>query len=187
MGVDFYACADLYDGKKDRYVYVKGEKELDGDGQMQHALDLINRYKLYYVEDAFNDVDFTRTKELTRKAKCVVAGDDLFKSDKRILSQNLGAGNAITLKMDWIGTITDAFELADYAKSHSYSPLISQRAGETADNTIAHVAVAFRVPFIKMGIVDGARTEKLNELLRIEEELEVPAMAELPLLGRKGD
>jgi enolase len=93
-----------------------------------------------------------------------------------------GAGNAIIIKPNQIGTLTDTYQTVDLARTHGYTPVVSHRSGETTDETIAHLAVAFACPIIKTGALGGERIAKLNELIRIEEELSSAQMADLEFL-----
>ncbi len=93
------------------------------------------------------------------------------------------AANAIIIKVNQIGTITDAWETIEMARGNGYVPVMAHRSGDTCDWHIAHLAVAFRCPMIKTGIVEGARIAKINELIRIEEFLgDRAVMASLELL-----
>jgi enolase len=81
------------------------------------------------------------------------------------------AANAVIIKVNQIGTLTDAWETVEVARKAGYAPVISHRSGDTCDWHIAHLAVAFHCPLIKSGVVEGARIAKINELIRIEEFL----------------
>ena len=89
------------------------------------------------------------------------------------------AGNSLIIKPNQIGTLTDTYNTIKLAKANKYVPVVSHRSGETTDETIAHLAVAFNAPIIKTGAAGGERIAKLNELVRIEEELLNPSMADL--------
>jgi enolase len=95
----------------------------------------------------------------------------------------LHAANAIIIKVNQVGTLSDAAETIDMAKRNGYAPVMSHRSGDTCDWHIAHLAVAFRCPVIKTGVVEGSRIAKINELIRIEEFLGDRAkMADLKML-----
>ena len=83
----------------------------------------------------------------------------------------VGAGNAIIIKTNQVGTLTDAWETTKLAKKDSYAPIMSHRSGETTDTHLAHLSVAFHCPIIKTGVLGGTRVAKINELIRIEEML----------------
>ncbi|HDI12309.1 MAG TPA: phosphopyruvate hydratase, partial [Candidatus Bathyarchaeota archaeon] len=140
----------------------------------EYILELIKNYKLAYVEDPFHEEDFENFAELTKKAKnCLICGDDLFATNFKRLQKGikLNAANAIIIKVNQIGTLTDAWETIRTAKADGYSPIVSHRSGDTIDSHIAHLAVGLSCPIIKTGVVEGARISKLNELIRIEEIL----------------
>ena len=103
----------------------------------------------------------------------MICGDDLFVTNLKRLQKGikLGAANTIIIKVNQIGTLTDAWETIRAAKAAGYTPVISHRSGDTVDSHIAHLAVGFSCPIIKTGVVEGARIAKLNELIRIEEML----------------
>ncbi len=169
------AASSLWDGKKGCYVYVNEGVSRDAGEQLEFVLRLIRDYKLVYLEDAVHEDDFEGFVELTKKAKgCLICGDDLFVTNVERLSKGIkvGAGNAIIIKINQVGTLTDAWRTTEMAKAAQYVPVMSHRSGETASPYLAHLAVAFRCPIIKTGVVGGERTAKINELIRIEELLE---------------
>jgi enolase len=95
---------------------------------------------------------------------------------------SVGAANAVIIKTNQVGTLTDAWETTKMARKAQYVPVMSHRSGETTDAHIAHLAVAFQCPLIKTGVIPGDRTAKINELIRVEEMLGDRArMASLPL------
>ena len=148
-------------------------------------MDLIKKYHLVYVEDAFEEEDFESFKELTKKtSNCLICGDDLFTTNNERLNYGikLNAANSIIIKVNQIGTLTDALETIENAQRHGYVTVMSHRSGDTCDWHIAQLAVAFKCPIIKTGIVEGARIAKINELVRIEHFLGNRAkMAELKI------
>jgi len=171
VGLDV-AASTFWNARKKRYVYR--DKALDSNEQLEYILELIKNYKLAYVEDPFHEEDFEKFAELTKKAKnCLICGDDLFVTNLKKLQKGikLGAANTIIIKVNQIGTLTDAWETIRTAKAAGYTPVISHRSGDTVDSHIAHLAVGFNCPIIKTGVVEGARIAKLNELIRIEEML----------------
>jgi enolase len=91
----------------------------------------------------------------------------------------MNAANAIIIKPNQIGTLTDTYETVRLAKENGVMPVVSHRSGETCDETIAHLAIAFGAPMIKTGAIGGERIAKLNELIRIEDEMSNPRMANL--------
>jgi enolase len=185
LGVDV-AASSLWNAKKKAYVYERERKERDSGEQLEFILDNIKKYHLVYVEDPFNEEDYESFGELTRKVKnCLICGDDLFTTNTERLSRGIKthAANAIIIKVNQVGTLTDAWETIEMAKRNGYTPVMSHRSGDTCDWHIAHLAVAFKCPIIKTGIVEGARIAKINELVRIEEFLGDRAkMAELKMI-----
>lgn len=179
-GVDI-AASDLWDKNKQKYVY--SDTERDAGEQFEYIKDLIETYNLFYVEDPFDKRDYEGFSELTAKFgnKCQICGDDLFVSNLELLVDGINKelANTILIKPNQIGFLSDTYATVKLAKENKIMPIISHRSGETSDNTIAQLAVAFGTPMIKTGTVGGERTAKLNELIRIEEELNNPKMADL--------
>jgi enolase len=173
LGLDV-AASSLWNEKEKTYVYEREKKKRDTGEQLEFMLDLIKEYHLAYVEDAFHEEDFESFAELTKRVKnCLVCGDDLFTTNSERLSRGvkIHAGNAVIIKVNQIGTITDAWETIEIALKNGYAPVMAHRSGDTCDWHIAHLAVAFRCPIIKTGVVEGTRIAKINELIRIEEFL----------------
>lgn len=185
FGLDI-AASSLWQEKEDKYVYENEGKKRDSAEQLEFILDLIEKYHLVYVEDPFHEEDFESFAELTRKVKdCLVCGDDIFTTNSERLNRGikLNAANAIIIKVNQIGTLTDALETIETAQKHGYATVMSHRSGDTCDWHIAHLAVAFRCPMIKTGVIEGARVAKINELIRIEHFLGDKAkMANLKIL-----
>lgn len=168
LGIDV-AASELWDGEK----YVYSDKKLSREEQVSYIAELIEKYDLLYVEDPFHENDFESFSELTRSVNCMVCGDDLFVTNVKRLKKGieLKAGNTLLVKPNQIGTLTDTFKAVKIAKEHGYNIVVSHRSGETEDNYISHLAVAFNAKLIKTGVVGGERTSKLNEMIRIEETL----------------
>jgi enolase len=170
FGIDV-AASSFWKPKEEKYVYEMEGNKRDTSEQLEFMLELIEKYHLAYVEDPFNEDDFDSFAELTRKAKnCMICGDDLFTTNTERLNNGIkiNAGNAIIIKVNQIGTLTDAAETIELAQRHGYDAVVSHRSGDTCDWHIAHLAVAYKCPIIKTGVVEGARIAKLNELIRIE-------------------
>ena len=184
FGIDV-AASSFWKPKEEKYVYEMEGKKRDTAEQLEYMLELIEKYHLTYVEDPFAEDDFESFAELTKKAKnCMICGDDLFTTNTERLNNGLkiNAGNAIIIKVNQIGTLTDAVETIELAQRHGYDAVVSHRSGDTCDWHIAHLAVAYKCPVIKTGVVEGARIAKLNELIRIEHFLGNRArMAELKI------
>jgi enolase len=185
FGVDV-AASTMWSEKEEAYIYQREGKKRDSGEQMEFILGLVKKYHPVYVEDPLDEKDFEGFAELTKKVKsCLICGDDLFATNVERLSNGIkiGAANAAIIKVNQVGTLTDAWETIDMAKRHGYVPVMSHRSGDTCDWHIAHLAVASKCPIIKTGIVEGARVAKLNELIRIEQFLgERARMTELKIV-----
>jgi len=185
MGIDF-ASSSLWNSRDRKYHYQRENKKRDPGEQIEFVLEQAKKYGLVYVEDPFHEEDFKSFAELSKKIKnCLVCGDDLFTTNSERLSRGakLHAGNAIIIKVNQVGTLSDAWETIEMAKRHGYVPVMSHRSGDTCDWHIAQLAVAFGCPIIKAGVVEAARTAKMNELIRIEEFLGDRAkMADLEII-----
>ncbi len=156
-------------------MYVYRDRSLTAEEQVEEVVRLVDEFGLYSVEDPLEQNDFDGFARLTEAVgnRCLIVGDDLFVTDVDRIRQGveMGACNAALIKPNQIGTLTDTLLAVDYAHQHGFKSIISHRSGETNDDAIAHLAVAFRCEGIKTGAVGGERTAKLNELIRIEEEL----------------
>jgi enolase len=161
--------------------YDQGLYEIDGQRKSAEELsdfysELINRFPIKYIEDPFEQEDFEHTAQFTRKvgAKVHVVGDDIFVTNTTRLKKGIeaGAANALLLKVNQVGTLTEAIDAAKLAKANGYIVVTSHRSGETEDTTIADLAVALNSARIKTGATcRGERTAKYNRLLEIEQEL----------------
>jgi len=149
--------------------------ELSPQEQIEFVESLVDEYGVFIVEDPLHEEDFEGFAELTKRIgmKALVVGDDLFVTNvERIMRGiEIGAANAVLIKPNQIGTLSDTYEAVKLAKENGYTTIISHRSGETEDPAIAHLGVAFRCEFIKTGTIGGERTAKLNELIRIQEVL----------------
>ncbi|PKL68691.1 MAG: phosphopyruvate hydratase [Methanobacteriales archaeon HGW-Methanobacteriales-1] len=175
------AASEMWDTSQEKYIYGQENIARDTGEQIEFVKEIIETYHMLYVEDPLDEADFAGFSELTAKIgdKCLICGDDLFVTNKNILQEGIDqkSGNSIIIKPNQIGTLTDTYETVKLAKENQYVPVVSHRSGETTDETIAHLAVAFSAPLIKTGALGGERIAKLNELIRIEEELSNPSMA----------
>ena len=181
-GLDM-ASSEFWSEEEGKYVYGQDGLKRDSGDQVDYVKDLIDTYHMFYVEDPFDEKDFDGFAELTAKvgSKCRICGDDLFVTNAELLAYGIErkAANAIIIKPNQIGTLTDTYETVRLAKENGVMPVVSHRSGETCDETIAHLAIAFGAPMIKTGAIGGERIAKLNELIRIEEEMSNPRMANL--------
>ncbi len=174
LGLDL-AADRIWDAKKKQYIYSRERKNRNTDEQIAYLERLVKTFNLYYVEDAFNSNDYLAFAELRKRVgkECFVCGDDLLATNtlrtKEAVKQN--SVNAMIIKVNQIGSLTDAKNTNDYAQSQGIRTIISHRSGETADDTIAHIGVGWNCAMIKSGVLGGERLSKLNELIRIEENL----------------
>ena len=174
------AASELWDADKQKYVYAQDGIERDTGDQIDFVKDIIETYKMFYVEDPFDESDFDGFSQLTAKVgnKCLICGDDLFVTNKDLLAKGIemNAANSIIIKPNQIGSLSETYATVKLAKENNIVPVVSHRSGETTDETIAHLAIGFGSPMIKTGAIGGERIAKLNELIRIEEELPNPKM-----------
>jgi len=171
VGLDV-AASELYDA--DDGVYRYADDERTPAEQVDYIAGLVAEHDLVYVEDPLDEEDFEGTADLTERVgdRTLICGDDLFVTDVGRLERGIdtGAANAVLVKPNQIGTLSDAVDAIALGERNGYAPVVSHRSGETEDTTIAHLAVATAAPYIKTGAVGGERTAKLNELIRIEQE-----------------
>ncbi len=168
------AASEFYsDGK---YNLVGEGKVLSTDELIKYYEDLVNTYPIISIEDPVDENDWEGFSKVTALLgdKIQLVGDDLFVTNKECLQKGIDnkAGNAILLKVNQIGTITETLETIELAKSHNYKTIISHRSGETEDTTIADLAVGLDLGQIKTGSMSRTdRICKYNQLMRIEEKL----------------
>jgi len=166
-------------------IHRSGRYELDGRNlssaeMVAYLVDLVERYPLVSVEDGMAEDDWEGWKELTKQIgrRVQLVGDDLFVTNEEFLRKGIaeGAANAILIKVNQIGSVSETLHTMGTAKNASYGMMVSHRSGETEDSYIAHLAVATNAGQIKSGApARGERTAKYNQLLRIEEGLGVEA------------
>ena len=151
-------------------------RKLSADEQINYLEELITKYPIDSIEDGLDENDWEGWAKLTRAIgdRCQLVGDDLFVTNTKFLKKGiqLGAGNAILIKVNQIGTLTETLEAIEMAHRHGYSTVTSHRSGETEDTTIADIAVATNSGQIKTGSLSRTdRMAKYNRLIRIEEQL----------------
>ena len=165
------AATELWDGKV--YNYKEG-KRTSAD-QVEFLADLAKRFGIVSIEDGLAEDDWEGWIALTKRigGEVLIVGDDLFTTSPERVQQGItrGAGNAVLVKPNQIGTLTRTVETIQLAHENGFKTVISHRSGETTDDAIAHIGAAFGCFGIKTGAVGGERIAKLNELIRIEEEL----------------
>ena len=151
-------------------------KELSDDEQIKFLEELISKYPIDSIEDGLDENDWDGWVKMTKAIgdRCQLVGDDLFVTNTKFLEKGikLGAGNAILIKVNQIGTLTETLEAIEMAHRHGYTTVTSHRSGETEDTTIADIAVATNSGQIKTGSMSRTdRMAKYNQLMRIEEQL----------------
>ncbi|MFW5956028.1 MAG: phosphopyruvate hydratase [Halorhabdus sp.] len=171
FGLDM-AAAEMYNDDEAVYEY-DGEPDRSTQEQIDYVVEMVEEYDLAFVEDPLDENDFEAFAELTDRIgdQTVICGDDLYVTNVERLQTGieLGSSNAILIKPNQIGTLSDAVDAIELGAKNGIVSAVSHRSGETEDTTIAHLAVATAADFIKTGTVGGERTAKLNELIRIEE------------------
>ena len=168
------AASETYN--KETGTYSIDGRNLTSKELIEYYQELLNRYPILSIEDPFFEDDFESLKEFTSLVgdKIMIVGDDYFVTNEKYLQKgiDMNAGNAILLKDNQIGTVTEMTKTILLAKKHNYKTIISHRSGETEDTFIADLAVGMAIPFIKTGsMCRGERIAKYNRLLRIEEKL----------------
>lgn len=178
-GVDVFialdvAASEIYN--KNTNSYRLDNRILSPRELLKYYSDIIDRYPIISIEDPFNEDDFDTLRVMTSLLgeKIMIVGDDYFVTNKKCLDIGIknNAGNAIIIKANQIGTVSEAIETLILAKKNNYIPIISHRSGETEDTFISDFAVGLNIPYIKTGSLSrGERINKYNQLLRIEEKL----------------
>ncbi len=168
------AASELYN--KGTKTYHIDKRDLTSDELIKYYVTLVNKYPIISIEDPFEEDDFESLAVLTKiiGEKVMLVGDDYFVTNKKYLEEgaNKKAGNAILLKANQIGTVTEMIKTILLARKLNYKMIISHRSGETEDTFIADFAVGLSLPFIKTGSMSrGERIAKYNRLIRIEEKL----------------
>lgn len=179
LNKDFYlaldvAASELY--QNGIYTLAGEGLSLNSDQLIRYYDSLLKDYPIFSIEDAMHETDFTGWENITKAlgSKVQLVGDDVFVTNKAILEQGIKSSicNAILIKPNQVGTLTEAFDTIRTAQSHKYNCVISHRSGETEDTTISHIAVGMECAMIKTGSLCRVdRTAKYNELIRIEEAL----------------
>jgi enolase len=169
------AASEFYEGGK---YHLKGEKKtLSSDRMIAYWAELVAAYPIVSIEDGLAEDDWEGWQAMTRSIgeKTLLVGDDVFVTNPEILARGIadGVGNALLVKLNQIGTLTETLEAVRMAQTSGYKTIVSHRSGETSDDTIADLAVAVNSGLIKTGSAcRGERLAKYNRLLGIEEELE---------------
>ena len=185
-GEDIYLCLDpaassFFDTRKGKYVLASEKKELSPEKMVDYYEHLVSAYPIFSVEDGMAEDDWEGWKIMTDRLgdKIQLVGDDLFVTNRDRLRMGVekGVANAILIKLNQIGTLTETLDTIAMARYHGYAWMVSHRSGETEDTTIADLVVATGGGQIKTGApCRGERVAKYNQLLRIEEGLEETAV-----------
>ncbi|MGB8476576.1 MAG: phosphopyruvate hydratase [Candidatus Acidiferrum sp.] len=176
------AASEFYDKASGKYVFKKSDKSTHSPEEMvEYWAKWIEKYPIVSLEDGMGEEDWPGWKNLTQKAgvkaaakRIQLVGDDIFVTNTEIFARGIkeGIGNAILIKLNQIGTVTETIDCIEMARKAGYKSVISHRSGETEDTFIADLAVATAAGQIKTGSASRTdRIAKYNQLLRIEEEL----------------
>ena len=170
------AASEFYDEKTKKYNLVSEKKKLSSKELVSYYKDLCKKYPIISIEDGLDENDWDGWKVLTKElgSSIQLVGDDLFVTNTKRLKKGIeeGVANAILVKINQIGTLTETFAAVEMAKKAGYAAIISHRSGESEDTTIADIAVALNAGQIKTGSMSRTdRIAKYNQLLRIEDEL----------------
>ena len=174
------ASTEFYDADKKKYVLAGEGRELTSAEMVDYWEALVNKYPIVSIEDGMAEEDWDGWKELTDRIgdRVQLVGDDLFVTNSKRLAKGieLGCANAILIKVNQIGSLTETLEAIEMPKQAGYACVMSHSSGETEDTTIADLAVACNTGQIKTGApCRSDRVAKYNQLLRIEEELDTAA------------
>lgn len=180
-GVDFKIAMDVASSewkgkKKGEYHLPKANVDYTTDELIKHWAELVDKYPIISIEDPLDEEDWEGWAKITKELgdKVQLVGDDLFVTNVKRLQKgiDLGAGNAILIKLNQIGSVSETLDAIKLAHDNGYATIVSHRSGETEDTTIADLAVAMNSKQIKTGAPSRSeRVAKYNQLLRIEEEL----------------
>jgi len=167
FGIDI-AASTFY--KKNKYIYRT--KTMTREEQIRYINHLIREYEPFYIEDPLEQDDFDGFSQLEHH-NCLIVGDDLTATNPERLQKavDFHSINAVIIKPNQVGSLIKTKEVIDLARKNHITPILSHRSGETEDNTLAHLAVGFELPILKIGIIGRERLSKIKELIRIEGEL----------------
>ena len=178
VGTDISICLDVAANElfKDKKYAVNSSKFISPEKTIEYYLDLIKKYPIKSIEDPFFEDDWDSWVNLTKQINkdIQLVGDDLFVTNKERLLKgiNIKAANAILIKPNQIGTLTETIEVINLAKKNNYKTIISHRSGDSEDTFIADLSVGTNSSQIKTGsLARSERVAKYNRLLRIEDEL----------------
>lgn len=165
-GLDLAASEFYRDGE-----YRYRDRSLDAEGQLAFVAGLVERFDLRYVEDPFQQEDFESFQRLTSSvgARALVVGDDLYTTalGRVKTGADLRATNAVLIKVNQVGTLTDTLATVDFARAHAMETVTSHRSGDLPEGWLAHLALGSAAAGLKCGLLGGERVAKLNELLSL--------------------
>jgi enolase len=180
LGVDA-AASSFFDKETEKYNYTRLNGKpgvLSKKEQIDYIFELCKKYNLAYFEDPIEEDGFKEYAELLKKIKkanlkTLIVGDDLICTNSKLLEKaiKMKSINAAIIKPNQCGSLLETKKVIEMAKKNGIVPVISHRSGETYDETIAHLAVGWQIPIMKIGIVGKERFAKTNELVRIERKL----------------
>ncbi|WKZ29047.1 MAG: phosphopyruvate hydratase [Patescibacteria group bacterium] len=170
------ATSEFYDAKKKKYILATDGRKLDADGMVKMWASYVKKWPFVSIEDGMAEDDWSGWKQLTDALgkKIALVGDDFFvtNADRLRMGIERGAANAILIKVNQIGTLSETIDAIRLAQRSDYKVAVSHRSGETADTMIADLAVAVNAEFIKTGSLSRSeRLEKYNRLMEIEDEV----------------
>lgn len=182
LGIDA-AATHFYDDESGTYAVL--DEPFDRAELIEFYEELVDAYPLVSIEDPLTETDFEGTAELTETVDAQIVGDDLFTTTPDRLRRGIkqGAGDALLLKVNQVGTLTEALEAADLARRNGYDVQVSERSGQTPDTWLAELAVGLSATQIKTGVTRGERTEQYNRLLEIEAERDAAGVLANPFWG----
>jgi enolase len=171
------ASSEFYDAEKKVYNLARsGEGEKTSDEMIELYAGWVEKYPIISIEDGLSENDWDGWKKLTDRlgSKIQLVGDDLFVTNTTFIKKGieLGVANAVLIKLNQIGTLTETLDAIEMAKEHNYTAVVSHRSGESEDTTIADLVVGINAGQIKTGSMSRTdRVAKYNQLMRIEDEL----------------
>ncbi len=170
LGIDI-AASSFFKNRKykySNYSYSEKKKALTKKAQIAFINKLVADYSIKYIEDPIHEDDFNGFKEIKAELVC---GDDLVCTNLERIKKAVGKINAVIIKPNQIGSLVKTKEVVNFAFENNITPVMSHRSGETNDAIIAHLAVAWEIPYIKLGIYGKERKAKIDELVKIERSI----------------
>ena len=156
------------------YAYKNPESRMEREQQIEHIINLIKKYGLFYVEDPLQEEDFSGFGRILKMVpNCLIVGDDLVATqlDRFERAMKEKAINAVIIKPNQNGSLLKTKQVVDMAKIYGIKCIMSHRSGESSDTTIADLAFAWEIPYIKTGIAGAERLAKINRMIKIEKSI----------------